>query len=418
MTWHLFRLLAVSSDLLTRTFLAFYIWENTNSLYLILFFGLVYFAITPIIELIAGYLTDNFDIKTPMLIGIWVQVVQIVLIMAVQFPVSITTIALIALAGGISEGFRNISIHAVEFGIQEQKQVTHYFADKAFIMKSLDLVLPLTAAFIVTYTGGSFNLLFQLIIILLVLKSLFVFFYKLPKARNSFELKNILTFPGTNKDKTTLVKGVFLEGLSEGITLTILPVIVLIFADSILRWGFVNTGIALFGVIVSLFLTQWVNDINSKVLYALGAFIFAGVSTFFLAEINFFVILVFLVASELMSLIKEVSYNSAVEHIMEEDRKEYHLYSEYRFLVDTVSNIGRMVPVLILLFTGLNLNDDIILRITLLVIGILPLISFSVLGKSRIFQADYGKQKIKSIRETESSPDLTSVKSGSPSLGS
>ncbi len=406
MTWSLIRLLAISSDLITRTFLAFYIWENTHDLHLILFLGLIYFAVMPFAELTTGYVTDRFDIKIPMLIGVWIQIIQIVLILYAHFPIGPMLLVLIALTGGISEGIRNISVHAIEFGVQEQSNITHYYADKTFFTKAIELILPLAAAYLVTVTDGNFDFLFRLIIGLLIIKVFFVLLFKIPKARNTFDLKNILTFPGTNKDKLTLVKGVFLEGLAEGITLTILPVIVLIFAESILKWGFVNTGIAIFGTLVSLFLTQWVNDINSKVLYALGAFIFAGASTFFLSEINFLVIIIFLVANELMQVIKEVSYSASVERIMEEDRKEYRLYSEYQFLVDTISCIGRVTPIGILLLTGLNINNDLTLRITLIVIGILPIISLSVLGKSRIFQPDSGTNKITSIRGEATPPTL------------
>lgn len=399
MNWSLIRLLAISSDILTRTFLAFYIWENSKDLKIILFFGLIYFAVIPLAELVAGYVTDQFDIKIPMLIGIWIQIIQIVLIISVHFPISTTMLVLIALTGGISEAIRNITIHAIEFGVQEQDQITHYYADKTFFTKSLELILPLTAAYIVTITEGNFDFLFQIIVGVLVLKSIFVILYKIPPSRNKFDLKNILTFPGTNKDKGTLIKGVFMEGLSEGVTLTILPVIVLMFADSILRWGFVNTGIAIFGTLVSLFLTQWVNDINSKLLYAFGAFIFAAASTFFLAEINFVVIIIFLVAYELMQTIKDISYNSAVERIMEEDRREYHLYSEYQFLVDAVASFGRLVPILILLYTGLNIDNESTIRLTLVAIGILPLISLSVLGKSRIFHESIKDEKLETIRK-------------------
>ena len=399
MNWTLIRLLAISSDILTRTFLAFYIWENTHDLKIILFFGLIYFAVIPIAELIAAYVTDQFDIKIPMLVGVWIQIIQIVLIISIQFPIGTTLLVLIAITGGISEAIRNITMHAIQFGVKQQEHITHYYADRTFFSKSLELILPLTAAYIVTATDGNFDFLFQIIIGVLIVKTILVIFYKIPPAKNKFDLKNILTFPGTNKDKLTLVKGVFMEGLSEGITLTILPVIVLIFAESILRWGYVNTGIALFGVLVSLFLTQWVNDLNSKILYAFGAFIFAAASTFFLVEINFLVIILFLIANELMQVIKDISYNASVERIIEEDRREYRLYSEYQYLVDAVSSMGRIVPIAILLYTGLNLESDIVIRITLVVIGILPLISLSVLGKSRIFSETVKKETVSTVRK-------------------
>lgn len=406
MNWSLLRLLAISSDVLTRTFFAFYLWENMHDLKIILVFGLISFGIIPIASLVAGYVTDEFDIKIPMLFGIWIQVLQILLIIYADFPISMGMLALIALLGGIGEATRDISVHAIEFGVQEQGNIAHYYADRSFLSKLIELILPISAAYLVTVTEGNYDFLFQLIVGLLVIKTLFVFFYKIPGYHNKFKLKNILAFPGTNKDKFTLVKGVFLEGLSEGITMTILPVIVLIFADSILKWGFVNTGIVLFGALVSLFLTQWITDINSKVLYAIGAFAFAAASTFFLAEINFIVIIVFLIANELMQVIKDVSYNSSVERIMEEDRREYNLFSEYQFLTNSVGAIGRVIPIILLLAIGLNLEDDLTLRLTLLVIGILPIIALSVLGNSRIFKDEPRAATISSIRDTNEAPAL------------
>ncbi len=395
------RLLAISSDVLERTFFTLYIWDNTRDLRDVLIFVLAYFAVTPIIGLLAGYLTDKFDIKITMLVGIWIQILQIVLMIYVQFPISILALVVIAVLGGVGESFRSIPIHAIEYEVQgERADLNHYYADKSLFSRLISVSLPLAAAYLLTVTEGNFDFLFQLIIILLIAKTIVVFLYKIPPNHNNFDLKNILTFPGTNSDKIHLVKGVFIQGLSEGITLTILPVIVLMFAESFLKWGLINSGIVLFGIILSFFLTIWVNNFNSKVLYSIGAFIFAAASTFFLSEINFAVILGFLVAAQFMDVVKEVSYNASTERIMSEDRKEYQLYSEYQYLVDTVTSIGRLVPICLLLFTGLNLEDDLTIRITLMIIGILPIITLSTLGRTRIFQDDspiFKNNKVSSV---------------------
>lgn len=394
--WDLINLLMISGDMITRTFIAFFIWEREQNIELILFYSLLYFGMIPLSSLISGIISDQIDSKIALLIGVWFQIIQITIIALPNFNLGYEMVAIVALAGGIGEGFRNIAIHGIEFKVRNDTNLAGYYANKTFFKKLIELLVPLTAAIIISATD-SFQALFRLTVVLLVIKSIVIFMYKIPRATTTFDLKKIFTIPGTNPDKPVLMKGVFLEGLSDGVILTILPIIVLVFAESILNWGFINTGVVLFGVLVSLLIARFVNDFNSKVLYALGAFIFASASIIFITQYNLVVILLFLMAHSVMEIIKEVGYHSSIDRIMEKDRKEYELYTEYQFLVELIGNIGRIIPIAILVYIGFNINNEPLVRGTLIIIGLLPLISLSVLGKSSIFSSN-PQDKLTTVR--------------------
>ena len=198
---------------------------------------------------------------------------------------------------------------------------------------------------------------------------------------SSFSLKEILTIPGTNPGKPALIKGVFMEGLSEGITLTIVPIITLVFVGSIINWGILNTALVLISILGSFLLGQIITDKNSKSLYAIGALIYASSCLFFISRYNFYILAAFLVARAMMYVIKSSGYYGTIDKLMSQDTNEEFMYSEYQFLIDLVSSIARLIPLVILIILNINIKDEVIIRTVLIGLGLIPLFTLSMLEK-------------------------------------
>ena len=390
MLWRTNKILFIASDLVIRTFLTFYIWQTKNDLETILVFSLAYFVGIPISSLLSGFVTDKLDPKFSILLGTWLQVIYLFLIIIFGSQLTTETLVIIAIIGGMGEGFRRGAMRVIDHNKGIHQNEARHHATRTVIQETLQLIIPLAGAYLIS-TTNDYSLLFKITIAILILNTITIAFLDTKHKPNKFELIGIMTFPGTNRDKSVLAKGAFIEGLSESITITILPIIILIFVGNIFNWGVINTALVTIALLVSYIISRYINDRNSKYVYAGGALIFAMASVFFITEFNFLIVIVFLIAKTVMDVIKESSYYSSLNRMIREDQQQNSLYSEYQFLIEFFTTIGRIIPIILLLIIGLNINDQLVIRLAFFCIGILPLITISVLGNSKIFEEEYHK---------------------------
>ncbi len=384
MVWETLRILIIGSSLIADTFLTFFIWEKEKDLKIILFYGLAYFIAIPIFSLISGFISEHLQPKIALLLSNWARIIQLFAIIYFQDDLRLENIMFIAFLGGISEGMTILASNVIDFdkGIKEH---AGFFATRAIIKEALTFIIPLSAAFFIAKTQD-FQALFSLTIGILFINVFLTTIIKYKHARSTFDIKHILSFPGTNPDKKILVAGSFLEGLSEGITLTIFPIMLLYLAGSILNWGFLNTLLVISAIITSILIKRFVNDSNYKYLYVFGAFGFAALSVFLITDFNLFIFVVFLLAKSVMDVIKDVSFYATIEQMMSEDKNEYNLHAEYEFLAEASTSIGRLLPIIVLIAININTSDQLLFRLIFIVVGILPLLTLSVLGKSAILK--------------------------------
>lgn len=382
MLWKYIDLLSSASDTILKTFLALFLWETAENLYPILIFSVAYFAAIPLASLIGGALSNAIAPKVSMLSGIWMQVAQIILIIILASSLDTFLLILIGIIGGLGEGFKNIAIRDIADQTRSHTNEAKYYTERSIQNELLRLFIPLSCALLIGTGTTGYTVIFQISILLLVAESLLTSLVQVQNESTDFNLKEILTIPGTNPNKATLIKGVFMEGLSEGVTLTILPIIILVFVGSILNWSILNTALVLISIFASLMIEQIINDTNSKSLYAIGALLYASASLFFIARYNFYILAIFLITKTLMFVIKDAGYYGSIDKLMSQDKNETSLFSEYQFLIDLVTSIARLIPLILLIILEINIKDETLIRVMLIGLGLVPLFTLTMLGKS------------------------------------
>ena len=388
MLWRITDIFSNASDIIIRTFLALFLWQTSEDLYPILIFGVSYFAAIPVAALIGGALSNKIAPKIALLTGIWMQITQIILLIAyggyLNGNIDIYMLVIIGLIGGLGEGLKNVARRDISDQIRSHANEARYYAGKTIQLEVLNLFIPLTAAYLISTSLG-YLFVFKSAIIILLIESFLTAFIQIQNFTNTFSLKKILTIPGTNPYKLTIIKGVFMEGLSEGITLTILPIITLVFVGSIVNWGILNTALVLVSIFTGIILQWVINDVNSKSLYAIGAVIYASACLFFIARYNFYILTIFLLTRTLMNVIKNTGYYASIDKLMSQDVDKTTLFSEYQFLIELFTSIGRVIPILLFIVLNLNISDEVIIRVILIALGLVPLFTLSMLGKSGVF---------------------------------
>lgn len=382
------RLLLTSIQLLVHTFLSFYIWQTKNDLSAILYFNLAFFITISIASVIGGILTDCIDPKISVLFGNWIQIIQVILALALSSNLNISSIVIIGILGGFAQGLVETADNSIFITslLSKSKPIEKVFAEQNILYFGAIILLPILAAYSVGFSAN-YILFFRAILFILILSSIMIVFIKPKNELSDFKLFEIFKFPGTNSDKHLLVKGVFLEGLTEGINITIVPIVILTLAGNLINWSYINSVLVIVGFITSIIIDRIVNNQNSKLIYAVGVLIFSSISIFLLADFSLFILVMFLIAQKIMELIRDIIYNADLLKIAEEDIKQNDLCTEYDVLISIFTNIGRAIPLIILLLLGININHDITIRIVLLIVGLFPLIILSILGKSKILNS-------------------------------
>ena len=375
----------------TQIFIAFFIWQTNNDLQALLYFTLTLFIFIPIGSLVSGILKGSQSPKYGILIGNWIQVIQITLLLYYFNSLSLPIILITGALGGFAQGEKDSTNRILEVLTNEsgKENIEKFYATKTFLLSLLKGIVPLSIAYLVG-TTGSYKSLFVLVVVLLLLSSIVSVFVDVESQNSPIKLRQILTIPGTNPNKLALIMSLFFEGLTEGITTTILPIIILVYVGNIINWGWINTGVVAFTIITSAIMRKSMDNAGSRGTYSLGSIIFAITSILFIIHYNIIVIGIFLLAMALMDIIKETSFNSSVERIANSDNSESDLTAEYIFLADLATSIGKVVPIILILLTAQDINNETFVRILLIITGFLPLMTITFLAKTSIFSQDPG----------------------------
>lgn len=402
--WNIIKTLNVALEFVSLTFLIFYFWEEEKNFYLVLTFALFHFLAIPLFTTLSGIITDKISPKIAIILSNLVQIIALLIVVTSIDTINFEIAAIIGLITGIGAGLNDIAFNVLE-SFYSDENISRAYAGKTLVENITDLTLPIIGALIVGLTG-EYSYLFILTIILHFFLIILALFFNPNINKSKFELLEMFKSRSGNEN-WVLAKASFLEGLFDGITLIILPIIVLSFAGNILNWGAINTLLITISIVISIILSRFVTEKSSQWLYALGAILFAGSSIVLIAQYNFYVIMVFLIAMAFMEVIKEISFNSAVDQVIEIDRYGYKLESEYHVFVSYFSALGKLLPVVILLFLGLDINEEFILRGSLLIAGLLPVIILSALGQSIIFKPKYKDEiHLHNANEIETLDDL------------
>lgn len=362
-------------------------WEQTEELLPLLFFAIVYSLSTILGAFASVYLTNGISPKVALLTGFLVQTIQLVLFITLNTDLTNEFILLIGVTGGLASGLKSISEYTYERTYEDSKDTLQVQSAKIFWVELIKLVTIGGSAFLVYFNQG-YDTLFDIILISALFGSFSVIFLHDDYHRRKTDIKKILTFPGTNQEKGLIAKSEFFEGMYDGINSVILPVALLYFVGNFMDWGIVNILLLGFSLCVSIIMYELTGKNSYKSLYAISTVLFAGISIFTIFEYNIYVLLAYMVTMVTLEVSGSIGYNTTIENIIDLDKEKDTLIPEYKFLVELSSNIGKFIPLVLLLLLDIDLAEDFTLKLALIIGSTLPIIIISMFGKSLIFRSE------------------------------
>lgn len=375
----------------TQVFIAFFIWQNTENLQILLYFSLALFLSAPLGAFLANLTAVKTDPKNGLIIGNWIQIIEITVLLYLANNLNIDNVLIIGFLGGIAQSNKEATIRIIEILNNQtgMDNIEHFYANKALMIKLVEGIVPLFIAYLISITN-SYQSLFAFVIVLLVLSSVTSTLMTTNTKKEHFHIKEIIKIPGTNPNKPALITSLLFQGITEGLTTTILPIIILIYIGSIVDWGWINIGTVAFSILITAIMSKTLTDAGSRGTYSLGAILFAIASIFLMINYNLIVVIVFLLAMSLVNVIKETSFNSSIERISSSDFSEEDLSTEYLFLIEIALSIGKILPIIALIIITTDIYNENFIKSIFLIIGFLPLITISMLAKTSVFANDPG----------------------------
>ena len=385
--WKIFRKFSFYIEFISFTFILLFIWEQTEILLPLLFFAIVYSLSAILGAFVSVYITNGISPKIALLTGFLIQTIQLVLFITLNSNLTNGFILLIGISGGLAAGLKVIAEYTYERSYEDRENILQIQSARIFWIELIKLVTIGGSAFLVYFNRG-YETLFDIILISSLLGSFTVLFLHNNYLRRKTEIKKLLTFPGTNPEKSLIAKSELFEGMYDGINTVILPVALLYFVGNFMDWGIVNILLLGFSLCVSIIAYELTGQNSYKSIYAISTVLFAGISIFTIFEYNIYVLLAYMVTMVTLEVSGSIGYNTTIENIIDLDQEKDNLIPEYKFLIELSSNIGKFIPLTLLMLLDIDLSEEFTLKMALIIGSTLPIIIISMFGKSLIFRSE------------------------------
>lgn len=357
-------------------FVDFYIWETTGDINKILEFNLGLFLLLPVGNLLAGIFSEYASLKISFISAKIVHICYLALLMVFGGQL-ISSVFIFGVLSGFVTGLVVSNEEILTEKIDKQEKAI--LAGKLAASKRFfSIITPLGLALLIDKSSASFDLGFGIAAIVIVILLIAGILTDFPVLDGSFSLGSIFSFPGDNPEKGFLASSSFLNGIKEGFHYSLIGVLTLSFAGSLINWSFINISMSIIAIILGLVYNRFSFTRFPILSLGLGAIVFLVTSSYFSFNYSFFGILVYLAGLSIFEVFFGIGFTATTSRLTTLDASGKDLDSEYTFFISLFQSLGMIIPIAILYYLRLDLTDPIFFRILLVAISFIP---FTILGK-------------------------------------
>jgi len=375
-------------------FVGFYIWETTKDINKILEFNLGLFLLLPVGVLLSGLFSEYASLKISYTTSKIIHICYLVLLLVLGSQLH-SSIFIFGALSGLVTGLvlTNEEILTAKIPALDK---TNLAGKLTALKRFFSIITPLGLAFLIDKSNASFETPFIIAAILVTALLIFSLLVDFPQLDGNFSLTTIFSFPGGNPEKNFLASSSFLNGIKEGFHYSLIGVLTLSFAGSLINWSLISASFSLVAIFLALIYNRFSFSRYSILSLGLGAIIFLVGSGYFAYDFSLFGILVYLAGLTLFEVFFGFGFTGTTTKLVTLDSNEKDLDSEYTFFIYFFQALGMLIPIGILYYLQLDLSDPIFFRVLLVAIALVP---FTILGKLKksfylTHQSDSGKEEI------------------------
>ncbi|HEC66071.1 MAG TPA: MFS transporter [bacterium] len=354
------------------TFITFYLWDQTKSLQLVANYH--FFRGVGILG--GAFLSSYFISKfTPNIVragGITLYAFVALLIVLLGASTANYTL-LIGILVGLSVGIRVVPYRVMFATVNKPESRQNFLNLSGTFGSVFTIFLPLAAAFFVG-DKGEYGNLFVFIFITLLVSVIPLLFMKLPKSESKrLKLKEAFVQIIKDSDLKRLLVTRFLDGIKFGVKASLWSIIVLSVVGGLENWGIFNTVFAVLSTIISYTIGKKVKFSNSGFLIIFMSSLLMVAGLIFAANLDLISYILYSFIAGFADTLYSRSYASIRYKVMDRNVDEVDTLDE----IDSISEIpvflGRSIPLLIIMFTAVSFESDLVLRILIIVVSTIPL---------------------------------------------
>lgn len=382
------RFLFDSANSVTDLFFTFLIFDQTGSLAKILIFKLWQFIFIPIGALFSDFCTNRIGPIKTYILSILINIIYVSLIISFRES-AVNYLIILGVLNGLVIGSR-----ALPWNVLFQDKVTDENRGRfGGVRRSLDgirsIILPAICAFYIG-GGGSYLILFISSVFLYILSVVSIFTLRPDKfISKPIRLLESLRNYVTNRDLKLLLRATFMIGLRSSILVSIWDIVALTLIGGMTSWGVYKTIFGIVTVILSYIIGNKLNLLRSRFGASLSAIAFFLGMTVLALNFNLQGFLIYSLAAAFFNASFWNSLDIIRAQIIKRNIFDDGLVDETKFIKEIPLCIGRVIPIFILLETNASFEENFVLRIIILVVGIMPFIVYLILSKSSVVkQAD------------------------------
>jgi len=360
-------------------FVNFFIWDKTNSLSSIALFQIFCGIGILIGAFLSTFLLNRAAPNTVRAAGVILTAVSIGIISLLN-PETSSSLVL----SGFVFGF-DIGLRAQAYKLLFTKAIEVHSREKFLTLDKLfssiiSIVVPFIAAYTVSKTGDYTGIFVLMIIFLVVSVVPLLFISGLNVAVTRLAFGEVLDEIKREKDLKKTLTAKFFEGIQIGIDNSVWSIIVLSIVGSLQGWGLFNTIFAALAAIVSYTIGKKIKFSNSKFVFAIMAVILTVVGLLFASNFNFASYILFSFVSGIATNLFDTAFQSIENKIKDRKISDSNSLDEYNLIEEVPVFAGKMIPFLVVFIFNPTFENDLLLRLFVAVISIIPLLIFSILS--------------------------------------
>lgn len=358
-------------------FVGFYIWETTSDINKILEFNLGLFLLLPVGVLLSGLFAEYTSLKASFAASKILHVCYLTLLLTLGESL-FSSVFTFGLLSGLITGLV-LAPEEVVIAKIPQDDRNRLRGKLNALQRFFSIITPLGLAFLIDKSGASFQIPFILAGLLVTFLLIFGLLVDFPALDNRFSLATIFSFPGGNPEKNFLATSSFLNGIKEGIHYSLIGILTLSFAGSLINWSYINVSFALVAILLALIYNRFSFVSRPILSLGLGAVIFLAGSAYFAYDFSFAGILVYLAGLTLFDVFFGFGFNATTTKLTALDvNTDKDLDNEYTFFIYLFQAMGMVIPIAILYYLQIDLNDPLFFRVLLVAVSLIP---FTILSK-------------------------------------
>lgn len=380
--WTLIHILNQVTAVASGVIVDLYLWEQTKSLPVILLFNLGIFIVWPLSALISSVLSEYLGLKLNSLLGIILTAFFILYLLytpdAFSQPFSLGMVK--GLAVGFTAPVGNIILNKLGKG-----HMAFVASRNAAWEQLVEVVVPPLMAFSIFFVSS-----YRLMISLGLASCLAAFIVSLltvfPSTDRRFSFADIFPFNDTNPEKSLLAKLSFLDGIRQGFFYSLLGIIIYYFTGDLKIWGIFVLLSELFSFFFDWFYSRYFEDTDALISLGFSATFFMFASVIFIANFDLLGLVVFALGYRILMVTFGINLETSIAKIQELDLSHQDLEAEYAGFQEICRGLGRLLPILFLLFANVGFDQPGILVGTIIAVGLIPFAMVSVLSRSYVLK--------------------------------